>query len=291
MAFRLKTKTWERVLVGSFASNLVSKESCRTAFLRLHHHHGCVRHYSFSPRNAPRQYFRAQSQTPPRYNTERTRRLFVWGTIGANIVVFVMWQSAIRVSPSAPQSAIIEARRQARIMVDNFTLSQRNLAEGRYYTILTSAFSHRDLGHLFFNMLVFSFTANLGFRLGLGATRMVVLATGSTLASGAGSILNERTRKTGDRAANHLGASGMIQGLMVAMALRAPQLPVMLMFIPIPIPFWVATAGFLAYDMYNLTRERKHGSGGRATTVGYAAHLSGAAFGALYYFARLRYRF
>ena len=186
-------------------------------------------------------------------------------------------------------------------MIENFTLSQQNIREGRYWTVLTCAFSHASLSHLAFNMFAFSFGANLSFYCGLGVARFLALSFGSALASSACSMLDETTRAGADSRDplstqlryQHLGASGMVQGLITAMALTVPFLPVQLLFIPISFQFWKAGLGFVAWDFYNLAKARKATSrpDGKSNVVGYAAHLGGAVFGAAYYFLALRYRF
>ncbi|KAH8896140.1 hypothetical protein GQ53DRAFT_743467 [Thozetella sp. PMI_491] len=217
----------------------------------------------------------------------RGRRLFVWGTIGANLYVFSLWVRA---------TGRPDAERKMR---ENFTLSQENLREGRYWTLLTSAFSHATLPHLAFNMFAFHFGTNLAFYRGLGTGRFLALSLGSILVSSACSMVDETTRKgpsnnphAGPVMYQHLGASGMVQGIITAMALTLPYFPVQLMFIPIEFSLWQAAVGFVGWDLYNLLQARKAGSKlDGSTVVGYAAHLGGAAFGAAYYMLRLRYRF
>lgn len=82
----------------------------------------------------------------------------LWGTIGANVFVWTQWH-IIPDAQAAKQGkgslAYYEAqRKQAQYMNDNFTLSRKNIAEGRWWTLITSAFSHIDLAHLGINMLV-----------------------------------------------------------------------------------------------------------------------------------------
>lgn len=77
-----------------------------------------------------------------------------------------------------------------------------------------------------------------------------------------------------------LGASGMVQGIAAAATLLAPVAPIYLMFIPVPIPLFVVTIGYVAYDTYNLDS--------KTSRIGHSAHLGGFAFGVLYYFLSLR---
>lgn len=248
-------------------------------------HRPLVRGYHSAPPNPPGSRFPLLA-----------RRIFTWGTIGANAYVFLMWNTSKPSSRDDPDSP-----RQARLrrdLMENWTLSQKNLREGRYWTLLTSAFSHRDAGHLLLNMFAFTFVSGLGFSSGLGAARMVVLALGSAVASSASSMLDETTRTGAGGGGSspghaHLGASGMVEGLLVALTLMRPRVPVYVMFVPVAIPLWVAAGAFVAWDYYHLVRERQRGPtpGWMGSYVGYSAHLGGAAFGAAYYLLRLRYRF
>lgn len=74
------------------------------------------------------------------------------------------------------------------------------------------------------------------------------------------------------------------------MALTRPWMQVSLMFIPIPVSLPIVWGLFTAWDFYNLHMARQNGDSPSASgsVVGYAAHLGGSAFGALYWLVRLR---
>ncbi len=68
-------------------------------------------------------------------------------------------------------------------MIRNVALSRRNINEGRYYTLLSSAFAHADLGHLGLNMLtLYFFGGNL--ISALGTKRFTTLYFAGALVSG-----------------------------------------------------------------------------------------------------------
>jgi membrane associated rhomboid family serine protease len=241
---------------------------------------------------------RLQHTQPPqsplrRLSGQEGRIWLVWGVIFANILTYLAWRIIFApISPAEmrdmdPRRLEVMKREQARLK-NNWLLSQRNLREGRWWTLFTAAFSHTDFQHLLFNMIVYHLAATTAFSLGFGPTRIAFLAAGSILASSAGSIWDERTRKM-PREGQYLGASGMIEGMLTAVALTVPWYRVSFLFIPVGIPILGVTGGVLAWDLYSLTQERGRPSKGGG--VGYAAHLSGAAFGALYYFLRLRTSF
>ena len=65
--------------------------------------------------------------------------------MGANIVAWINW----RLDPS--------------FMARNFTLSLAHIREGRWYTIITHCFSHRDGWHLASNLITLYFFWNRSF--------------------------------------------------------------------------------------------------------------------------------
>ncbi len=69
-------------------------------------------------------------------------------------------------------------------------------------------------------------------------------------------------------------------GVGTAAACLLPFFPINIMFIPIGVPLWATMLLYVGVDTYFL----------RSTTsgIGHSAHLGGAVFGAVYYFAYLR---
>ncbi|KAK7736659.1 hypothetical protein SLS53_006865 [Cytospora paraplurivora] len=231
--------------------------------------------------------------------SSRVANGLLWGTIGANIYVFSRWHTFMPDAQTAKAGPQSQAYQQAkdqhiRYMHENYTLSRKNIAEGRWWTLLTSALSHKDLVHLGVNMTVLHTTVKIGFShlIGLGPVRMGTLAVGSALCGSLGSLYDYgKAAEAGMGEGSGLGASGMVEGLMVATALAVPRLPMQLFPIPIPMPYWVLVGGFVGYDMYRLYEQRTSGrrkQNWMGAYVGYAAHLGGAAFGAAFYFLAMR---
>lgn len=82
----------------------------------------------------------------------------LWGTIGANVYIWARWH-VFPGHEAAKQGRDSHAYQLAqtkhiRYMNENYTLSRKNMAEGRWWTLITSAFSHYDMAHLGINMLV-----------------------------------------------------------------------------------------------------------------------------------------
>ncbi|POS79595.1 hypothetical protein DHEL01_v202018 [Diaporthe helianthi] len=222
----------------------------------------------------------------------------LWGTIGANVYIWGRWH-VLPDANAAKQGRDSHAYQLAqtkhiRYMNDNYTLSRKNMAEGRWWTLITSAFSHYDMAHLGINMLVLHSTASLGLStaIGLGPIRLAVLGLGSAVCGSLGSLYDcKKTAEAGLPESRGLGASGMVEGVMMATVLAQPRWPMMVFPIPVSVPYWAVMAGFVGYDMYRLYREKMSGQkhvNWMGSYTGYAAHLGGAVFGAAFYFLGLR---
>ncbi|KAK5114363.1 hypothetical protein LTR62_002615 [Meristemomyces frigidus] len=205
--------------------------------------------------------------------------------ITLNLVVFAGWQYATATGN----------RKLTQTMHDNFTLSWRNLKEGRAWTVVTSAFSHVGLGHIFFNMFALrTFGTLISCVPGVGAAHMLFLSLGSGIAGSVAWLgqkasstpvkqsgwFGSTTQRGGRVSEVALGASGLVMGAGAVAACLMPFAPMSLMFIPIPIPLWAITALYAAVDTYFLKSE--------TSRIGHSAHLGGALFGMVYYFGFLR---
>lgn len=224
--------------------------------------------------------------------SSRITNALLWGTIGTNVAVFARW----RIYTPKPGQDDREAEIQhIKYMHDNYTISCRNMEQGRWWTLLTSSFSHNSPMHLLFNMILINQAAKLGTVIGLGPLRLGTLAVGSALSGSIGCLYsNNRQIKNGEPELPVLGASSIVQGLLVATMLAAPRLPVNLFFIPIDLSYRNVVLGFIGWDLYHMYQERQKGKPqeawwlGSNTYVAYAGHLGGAAFGAVFYMLAMR---
>lgn len=195
----------------------------------------------------------------------------IWSIIGLNSAVFFAWQYSI----SQRDTRLIDKLQK------NFSLSVQGLKEGRYWTVLTSAFSHQWLPHFFFNMFTFHTFATLAAMRGVGALPLSALCIGSALAGSLSFAYHLQSQNSGKPTSlrSGLGASGMVMGVGAVATCLAPFAPMQIMFIPINIPLWMITVGYALVDTYYLHSE---------SPVGHSAHLGGSVFGVAFYFARLR---
>jgi len=137
----------------------------------------------------------------------------------------------------------------------------------RPWTLITSMFMHGGVLHMFVNLIVLlSFGPALEMR--VGRRRFLLVYFGSGILAAAVQLLVIHPDVV------VLGASGAILGVMGTLTMLAPRLPVLLFFF-IPMPLWVATAGFgVISAIFALT-----GYGG---SVAHLAHLTGIVVGVIY---------
>lgn len=142
------------------------------------------------------------------------------------------------------------------------------IKNGDYTGMLSSAFLHVDMTHLFFNMLTFYFFAN-NIVYGFGTKGLLIIYFVSLLA---GNILTYFYHKN----ENHysaVGASGAVSGIIFASILLSPYDKYFIMFIPIPIPAYIVGIGYLAYSLFGMKKQLGN--------IGHSAHLGGALAGML----------
>lgn len=167
---------------------------------------------------------------------------------------------------------------------------------GRWWTVLTSAFTHHDVMHFAFNMLTLrTFCQIIGYVPGIGGGHVLLLALGSAIAGSGGWLWQQRSKipAAGKDArwrfsnasqqayySNALGASGVVMGVSAVATCLLPRMPIYLMFIPVGIPLWVVTLGYAVVDSYYLDD--------KTSRVAHAGHLGGMFFGAAYYIGFLR---
>lgn len=265
---------------------------------------------SHSPRTFRNASSRLSSSSRPDAIIARSRatRREVWAIIFLNAAVFASWYHA--------QSN--NDRKLEQFLHDHCTLSWHNINEGRYHTLITSAFSHNNTLHFGGNMFALMAFGSVIASAGVGPIALLGLSIGSALASSAAWLYHEKQSgreekkkpwkservsgfsswvrtfssspdQWGPRTiVRHvaLGASGVVMGLGGAATCLAPMSPMYLMLIPIPIPLFVITGAYFAFDAFYLDKGFRIGD----AKVGHSAHLGGVAMGVVYYLTFLRNR-
>ncbi len=143
-----------------------------------------------------------------------------------------------------------------------------SIRAGEHIRMVTSAFLHADIGHLFFNMftlymfapVVIHFFDNFSF---------LLVYLGSLIF---GSLLTLLFHKD-DYSYRAIGASGAVTGVLYSAILLQPEMSLYLFFIPIPIPAYLFGIGYLLYSIYGMKAKNDN--------IGHTAHFGGAIGGYL----------
>jgi len=138
-----------------------------------------------------------------------------------------------------------------------------SIRAGEHIRMITSAFLHADIGHLFFNMLTLYFFAPvvIGY---FDSLSFLIIYAGSLIA---GSLFTLYFHKN-DYYYRAIGASGAVTGVLYAAILLQPNMSLYLFFIPIPIPAYLFGIGYLLYSIYGMKAKNDN--------IGHTAHFGGA---------------
>jgi membrane associated rhomboid family serine protease len=167
-------------------------------------------------------------------------------------------------------------RGEDNVMTRNFLVSWTALLEGRYWTLLTSVFSHNMFWHILINMFVLrSFGSVIESILGVRRFLTFYLFAGifSSLCHCLVSLLILHQPDV-----SALGASGAISGLVLVFSLMFPKEKILILGI-IPVPALIGAIAFVGLDIWGLVAQ----AGGGGLPIGHGAHLGGALAGFIYF--------
>ena len=166
--------------------------------------------------------------------------------------------------------------------LDSIAIKPSNILQGKYvWTFLTSMFMHAGFFHLFVNMLSLFFIGSLIEKI-LGAKRYLSAYLMMGLFSGLFFVLSSLILPD-NLGAYAVGASGALFGLIGLLMLLTPDLPVYVMFIPIPIKIKYAAPGILIL-LWIISAVGD-------VPIGNTAHLGGLLLGLAYgFYLRKKYK-
>ncbi|KAJ2306768.1 hypothetical protein IWW55_001289 [Coemansia sp. RSA 2706] len=210
---------------------------------------------------------------------QMTPESLVYLIIAINGVVFILWQTAVSRKESLGDASLVAT------MVKHFSAMWPNLAEGRVWTLVTPAFSHVESMHLLLNMfMLYSFGTDIARLLGKRRFLLFYLGAaccGNLISAVTRGVVLPRTR--GDYSGvmqPAVGASTSVVGITTLFACLYPTARLYL-FMVVPVPAWLATVGFIGWDLWRVM-------GSTQSRVDGAGHLGGAAAALGYYWFRLR---
>ena len=132
----------------------------------------------------------------------------------------------------------------------------------------SAGFLHVDFNHLFVNMLSLYFFAGYVVA-SIGDFKFLALYLTSLYL---GNYLSYRYHYKQDNY-TAVGASGAVSGVDFSAVLLYPEMKMMLLFLPIPLPGYVMATLYLVYTIYGMRKQRDN--------IGHTAHFGGAIAGLL----------
>ena len=167
------------------------------------------------------------------------------------------------------------------LMAQLFALWPLGSPEFRPWQLITYAFLHGNLAHIFFNMFAL-FMFGRALESYWGGRRLVTFYLVCVLTAALTQLVAQRGSGVAEEV---IGASGGVFGILLAFAWYFPRQRIILLFPPIPMPAW------LFVTLYGLV-ELFFGVTGTQAGVAHFAHLGGMAGGALcILYWRMRHRF
>ncbi|KAF2234194.1 hypothetical protein EV356DRAFT_502508 [Viridothelium virens] len=150
-------------------------------------------------------------------NYRNTTRL-LGGIVTVNVVGFVLWNIDRIPSDIKDRISAETRKRMPNWLKANATNSLRNFREGRWWTLLTCSFSHRDPNHLIGNMFSLYTFGTVFAYLPRGIPIVATITLGSALSASGADLAIQAARETPGYEQASLGASGVVMGLGTAAA-------------------------------------------------------------------------
>ena len=166
--------------------------------------------------------------------------------------------------------------------IESIALKPSNILQGKYlWTFFTSMFMHSGFFHIFVNMLSLFFVGSLVEKI-LGPKRYLLFYIASGLFAGIIFVLSSFIIPS-ELNTFAVGASGAIFALVGMLMVVTPNLPVYIMFIPIPIKMKYA-APIMLFALWLISL-------GLSVPIGNIAHLGGLVFGLFFgVYLRVKYK-
>ena len=147
-----------------------------------------------------------------------------------------------------------------------FKFQVLEIFNGQRYRLFSAGFLHVDYNHLFLNMFtLYVFGGNAV--AGLGNLNFILLYFSSLLFGNLFALYFHRSSPY--YAA--VGASGAVMGVVYISILMFPDMKLMLILFPVPMPAYVFGVGYLVYTLFGMKRQ--------GDNIGHTAHFGGAISG------------
>lgn len=151
---------------------------------------------------------------------------------------------------------------------NKYKFNIRSINNGDKYRMFTSGFLHVDYNHLFFNLFtLFVFSTSILNQLGEIYYLAIYVAS---LYFGNYYTLKHYKNQNFYSA---VGASGAVSGIVYSSILLFPEMKLVFIFFPIPLPSYIFGVGYILYSIYGMKKDNDN--------IGHTAHLGGAISGTL----------
>lgn len=154
------------------------------------------------------------------------------------------------------------------VFFDRFKFNIAGINRGEKLRLVSSGFLHVDMTHLLFNMFTLYMFSEAVVRY-LGASTYTFIYFLSLISGNVFSYYAHRKNSY----YSAVGASGAVAGIMYASILLYPEMKLMFILFPVPIPGYIFGVGYLLYAIYGMKKN--------IGNIGHSAHFGGAVSGFL----------
>ncbi len=155
-----------------------------------------------------------------------------------------------------------------KLFFDRYKFNVLELDKGNFIRMISSGFLHVDYNHLIINMLTLYFFADYVV-LGVGWLNFLIIYFLSLII---GNYLSYQFHKD-QKDYNAVGASGAVSGIVFSSILIFPEMKLVFIFFPLPMPGYLFAVGYLIYTIYAMKKQNDN--------VGHTAHFGGSISGIL----------
>ncbi len=149
------------------------------------------------------------------------------------------------------------------VFFDRYKFQVQRILSGDKLRMLTSGFLHVDWIHLGFNMYALYLFGKVVVS-SFGTTNFLLIYFGSLIAGSMYSLYQHKS----EAYYSAVGASGAVSGIVFSAIMLYPDMELIMLPIPIPLPGYIFGIGYLLYSIYGMKKQLGN--------VGHSAHLGGA---------------
>ena len=149
------------------------------------------------------------------------------------------------------------------IFFDTYKFQVQKILSGEKLRMLTSGFLHVDWMHLGFNMYALYLFGKVVV-VNFGTPYFLLIYVGSLVVGSMYSLYQHKE----ELFYSAVGASGAVSGIIFSSIMLYPDMELIMLPIPIPLPGYIFGIGYLVYSIYGMKNQ--------IGNVGHSAHLGGA---------------